>query len=120
TTDDNGVMSLVTNSSHTYGTTHTTFVLIDGQANARASSSDNTTERRDHNGQLVDVSHQTQDTIYFYQDSRLIGAEGSGTTSSDSNELVWTTDQNGNMSLVPNQSHSFGTTHTTFVLIDGQ
>src|SRR5439155_1544542 len=102
TTDDNGDMRLVPNTSHTYGT------------------SDTTTERRDRNGQIVESSHQTQDTIYFYQEGRLFRAVGSGTTDSGSNEMIWTTDNNGVMSLVLNTSHTSGTTHTTFIILEGQ
>src|SRR5205823_5853630 len=111
---------LVPSMSHTFGTTHTTFIILDGQAKAKISSSDTTTERLDRNGQVAESTHQTQDTIYTYKEGRLFSAVGNGTTESGSNELVWTTDANRIMSLVPNSSRTFGTTHTTFVIIDGQ
>jgi YD repeat-containing protein len=121
TTDPNGTMRLVADNSRSRGTIHQTYVVLNGQAKLLESYSDTTTERLDANNQVTESSRQMLTVVYAYDsDGRLVGAEGFGTTESGSNTMVWTTNPDGSMRLVPDNSRSRGTIHQTYIVLNGQ
>jgi ribosomal protein S17E len=121
TTDSSGNMSLVSDNSRSRGTVQQTYRIINGQAKMTVSYSDTTTERLDASGLVVESSRQVMTVSYDYDsDGRLVGASGFGTTLSGSAAMVWTTEPDGTMRLVPDNSQSRGTVLQTYVILNGQ
>jgi YD repeat-containing protein len=114
-------MRLVPDNSRSRGTIRQAYVIVNGQAKMLESFSDTATEKLDANGQVLESSRQILTVRYTYDDDgRLTAAVGWGTTESSSNGLVWTTNPNGTMRLVTDNSRSRGTLQQSYIIVNGQ